>query len=219
MADGVEDWDRLGMRLAYDCAVYDQEGCFSLQEILVQGDPQPLVESLSRWLGTYGEAIPRRMLTPDAAAHIQRARMDALADGWQVRESEGSSDWTIVVTDGPRRIDDHPLCRFVYIHPIESPSDALPLMDRNLQTVGVEPWPPTPEVADLLTGGGADRLVQPGRMTRFRPGFIHDGFHPLRRMVRWSTIERGLDYRYRFMSRSAEEDEDLIYRQHVRIPH
>jgi hypothetical protein len=54
-------------------------------------------------------------------------------------------------------------------------------------------------------------------MARFRPGFIHDGFHPMRRMVRWVSVERSLDHKYRFMTVSLEEDEERIYHRGIRI--
>jgi hypothetical protein len=53
-------------------------------------------------------------------------------------------------------------------------------------------------------------------MTRFRSGFIHDGFYPMRRMVRLASIERGRDFKYRFMTMTKEEDERAVYLHDVR---
>ena len=123
------------------------------------------------------------------------------------------------MTASSGRIEQHPLGRFIYVHPISSVEQALASIDRNVQTVSVAPWERVWEVADRLTLAGADRIVQVGRTGRMRPGFIHDGFHPMQRMVRWATIERSLDYKFRFMKTSAREDEDNVYRKGSRIPH
>jgi long-chain-fatty-acyl-CoA reductase len=214
--DGVGDLDRLAVKLAYDTVSYDQEGCFSMQEAFVECDTQPLVEALSRALTGYAERFQARERSLDVDALIQRTRLEASAEGWEVVAPEGT-DWTIVVTDAPTHIHEHPLNRVLYIHPISGLADVLPFVDRDVQTVAIAPWERLWEAADELTGAGADRIVQVGRMARFRPGFIHDGFHPMRRMVRWVSVERGLEHKYRFMTASPEEDEQRIYYDGIRM--
>jgi long-chain-fatty-acyl-CoA reductase len=207
---GVEDWQRTGFKAAYDIAAYDQEGCFSLQEVYVSDeDVDPFVCALEEALNTYQQRFPRRPLTVDAEAHIHRARLEAEADGFRVLASE-ETHWTIVVTDGPTALEEHPLGRFVYVHPFSAIEEVTRLIDRDVQTVAVEPWSDVWTIADSLALSGADRIVPLGRMARFRPGFIHDGFHPMRRMVRWVALERGLEQKYRFMTHSPAEDEERI---------
>lgn len=208
--DGVTDWDRVGMWLGLDVVTYNQEGCFSTQEVYVEGDPQPLADALSTWLARYAVSSPPGLVNGDKQAHVQRARMDAMAEGWEVRRPE-NTDWTVVVTDGPAPISEHPLMRLVYVHPIKSVRDVLPYINRDVQTVTLEPLHRAWEVADALTGAGADRVVPMGRTARMRSGFVHDGFHPLRRMVRWSTIERGIEYKYRYW-RATPQDEERTFR-------
>ena len=58
---------------------------------------------------------------------------------------------------------------------------------------------------------GADRIVPIGRHSKLRPGFIHDGFHPLRRMVRWVAVERPMSYKYQFTAASVSELEWNLY--------
>jgi len=204
---GIDDWDRVGLWVGLDVIAYNQEGCFSTQEAFVVGDGRPFAESLATWLARYERSVPMGATTVDADAHVQRARLDAKAMGWEVMAPDGT-DWTVVLTDGPCRIDEHPLRRFLYVHPVESFTDVLPFIDENVQTVSVEPlqdaqW----DIADELTSRGADRIVAIGRTARMRPGFIHDGFRPMSRMVRWSAVERGTDYKYRFSYRSVQEVE------------
>lgn len=212
---GVTDWERLAVKMAYDLVSYDQEGCFSMQEAFVESGVETLVDALSQAMVGYSERFPRRAVAPDVEALVQRARMEAMAEGWDVVGPD-TTEWTIIVTDGPVQLPDHPLNRVLYLHPVESVTDVLPLIDRNVQTVAVDPWERVWEFADAVTAAGAVRIVQVGRMSRLRPGFIHDGFHPLRRMVRWVALERGLEQKYRFMTHSPEEDERRIYFEGIR---
>lgn len=206
------DWDRAGMRIAYDIVSYNQEGCFSTQEVFVEHAADRLVEPLIKWLRTYASAIPQTVRTVDDQAHVQRARLEAQACGWQVY-SPDNTDWTVIVTDGPAAIPEHPLGRVIYVHPFRDIEEACANVDAHVQTVSVEPFEQVWRVADRFGLAGASRFVQIGRHTRVRPGFSQDGFHPMRRMVRWVTIERGLEYKYRFMRASADEDEKRIYQQ------
>src|SRR5712691_2768232 len=206
----TDDVDRLAVKLAFDIAVYDQEACFSSQEIFVHRGVPRVASALADALARFEDVVPRRALTPDVEAHIQRARLEAVAEGWEVFAPAGT-DWTVVVTDGPAPLPEHPLARFVYVHPIRHVDEALATVDRNVQTVSFEPWSRLWEVADPLTAEGADRIVQVGRMSRFRPGFVHDGFHPMRKMVRWVTVERPIALKYRYTDVSPEEYDRKLY--------
>lgn len=215
--DGASAADRLALKLAYDVVSYDQEGCFSLQEVYADAACAGEVASqLARWLPFYERVLPRRSLSDDAAAHIQRARLEAVAEGWDVLAPEDTT-WTVVVSDGHARIDEHPLARFLYVHPIEDPENAIATIDRNVQTVSLEPWARVEGLRDRITAAGADRIVPIGRMTRFRPGFIHDGFYPMRQMVRWVSVERDIRHKYRFTDVSPDEYDERLYGRIVRI--
>ncbi len=216
VSDGLADYARTATKMMYDIVSYSQEGCFSLQEtFFVGGDPEPLVEALKQALEGAADRFPRQFCGPDAEAHVQRARLEAEALGWEVHAPKGT-DWTIIVTGGPCQIENHPLSRTLYIHPMNHWCELVPLIDRNVQTIALDPWDQLWDVADALSGAGADRIVQVGHMARFRSGFIHDGIRPMLRMVRLVSIERGRDYKYRFMTMTEEEDERAVYFDGVR---
>jgi long-chain-fatty-acyl-CoA reductase len=202
----IDDLDDLTRRLALDVVMYDQEACFSCQEIFCAADCATLAEALANALAGFERVISRRSLELDQHVHIQRARIEAMTNGWSVLSSD-RTEWTVIVTGGPEEIPEHPLARCVYIHPISGIDDVLPLVDNYVQTVSVAPWEEGMAVGDRLTEAGADRIVPPGRMGRFRPGLSHDGFHPMRRMVRWAALERDGSFKYRFASKESEEAE------------
>jgi long-chain-fatty-acyl-CoA reductase len=204
--EGVEDGEDLVRRLALDIVMYDQEACFSCQEVYCAADPVALAQDLGRVLERFERVTARRELDLDQHAHIQRARIEAMANGWRVSGSE-RTEWTVIVTDGAQELPEHPLGRCVYIHPIKDVEDVVALVDNYVQTVSVAPWSRAMEIGDKLTAVGADRIVPPGRMGRFRPGLSHDGFHPMRRMVRWSALERDGSFKYHFASGESAEAE------------
>lgn len=189
---GVKDWDNVGLLMAYDVINYDQEACFSTQEAYIIGDPRPLAESLAKWLEQYAKNVPPTERTSDAHAHVQQFRMEAMAEGWEVLAPSGT-EWTIVITDGPMELAQHPLTRTIYLHPCTDVSQVLAMVDDNVQGVTVEPFEKVWEVAELLTSRGADRIIPIGHTGWPTEGFIHDGFHPMHRMVRWSAVERRAD--------------------------
>ena len=207
---GCADRDAVAMKVAFDVAAYDQEACFSVQEVYVEGDAAQFAHALGRWLERYEQIVPRRRLSTDGDAHVQRARLEASAEGWDVIAPQMTS-WTVVVTGGPAPVEEHPLARCVYVHPIAGVADAIETIDRDVQTVSFAPWERLWEVADEITAAGADRIVQAGRMTRFRPGFTHDAMHPMRRMVRWVTVEREIDFKYRFTDVDPEVYDERLY--------
>lgn len=187
--EGVKDWDRAALFLGYDIINYNQEACFSTQEAYVVGDPKPLAASLAKWLEQYGKNVACSQRTRDNDAHIQQFRMEARAEGWQVI-APASTDWTIIITNGPTALAQHPLGRTIYLHPCRDASEAVRTVDEDVQGVTVEPFDRVWEVAEELTRRGADRVIPIGHTGWPTEGFIHDGFHPMRRMVRWSTVER-----------------------------
>lgn len=213
--DSSTDADRVATKMTFDIMSYEQEGCFSMQETFVVGDPGPLVAALTRALEGASTKFARQRENPDVDAHVQRSRLEAEADGWTVHSAAGT-DWTVIVTDGPCQIESHPLSRTIYVHPMQNWQEILPLVDRNVQTVALAPWDQLWDVADELSAAGADRIVQIGHMARFRSGFIHDGFYPMQRMVRLAAVERGRDFKYRFMTMTEEEDEQAVYFQNLR---
>lgn len=211
IVDGAAaDLDDAALRLGFDVTIYDQEACFSAQEAFVLGDAARFGAALATWLRRYEQVLPRRRLTVDGEAHVQRCRREAEAEGWTVHAPR-TTEWTVVVTDGPVRLDAHPGGRFVYVHPIARLEQVVPMIDRGVQTVAVAPTELSPAHMDLLCRAGADRIVNVGRMTRFRPGLSHDGMYPMARMVRWVTRERDVSYKYRFMDEDPAAYDERLY--------
>jgi long-chain-fatty-acyl-CoA reductase len=204
------DYEYAAMKAAYDISLYDQEACFSPQETFFEGDPEVYVNALSVWLEKSLARLPKGPPSVDEKARISRARSEAKFRGWRVYAPEHTG-WTIIVTDRPTVVDDHPLARTVYVHPVQDLSEAIPFVNKDTQTVAVHPPERAMELADELVRRGAARITEVGRVGRPRPGFAHDGMFPMSRLVRWVTVERGIGFKYKFWALSREEDDRLFY--------
>ena len=202
-----EDLDRAAMWIAFDTINYNQEACFSNQEVFCIGPTAELRDRLADWLERFSRIAAPAFRDPDADAHVLRARLEAQAFGWDVR-SPDAADWTVIETDEPCRVEDHPLGRTVFVHPCRSMDDVLGLIDDNVQGVALEPFSLARDWADAISALGACRLIPVGRSCRMREGFIHDGFHPMRRMIRWSAIERHDAGAARFRNRPSCQSDD-----------
>ena len=204
------DYEYAAMKAAYDISIYEQEACFSPQETFFEGDPASYVEALQVWLNKNLTRIPKAPLTEDEKARVTRARSEAKFRGWQVYAPTHCS-WTIIVTDRPCVIDDHPLSRTIYIHPVKDLREAFPFINKDTQTAAVHPPERAMKLADELVRRGVARITEVGRVGRPRPGFVHDGMFPMERLIRWVTVERGINFKYKFWALSPEEDDRLFY--------
>jgi long-chain-fatty-acyl-CoA reductase len=211
VAPSEEDLDDIAMRAAYDASVYDQEACFSAQRIFLEGPVQTFVDRLGDWMGKLLSRLPAAHASLDKQAHVTRARQEARFEGWDVIHSPGS-EWTIVVCPAETSLtEEHPLGRTLFVHPVESLRDAIRYVTRDVQTVGVSPWKRGFELASELTRAGALRITEIGLASRPRPGFVHDGMHPLRRMVNYVCVERGLDYKGKFRGSDRENFKRAVF--------
>jgi long-chain-fatty-acyl-CoA reductase len=190
------DLEQAALRIAHDVSVYDQEACFSPQHIFVIGDPGLLLAPLARRLEEQARLFPPARRTPDVASHVMRTRLEARFRGWSV--DEGGERWTIVVADNPCSPVEHPLSRTIFVHPVSSLADILPMVDDETQTVTVLPYHRALEVAEALCPRGAARVCDGGLVAHPRQGFTHDGGYPLQQFVRLAHVDAPMDYVYKY---------------------
>jgi long-chain-fatty-acyl-CoA reductase len=207
--DGL-DYESAAMKAAYDISLYDQVACFSPQETFFEGNPEEYAKALGVWLEKSLVRLPKPPASEDEKARITRARAEAKFRGWKLYAPDHTG-WTIIVTDGPCVIDDHPLARTIYIHPVHDLLEALPFIDKDTQTAAVYPPERGLELADEFVRRGVARITEVGRVGRPRPGFAHDGMFPMSRLIRWVTVERGIGFKYKFWALTKEEDDRLFY--------
>ena len=206
----TSDYEYVAMKAAYDISIYDQEACFSPQETYFEGDPGQYIRHLQVWLDKSLRRIPKGPISEDMKAHINLVRSEAKFRGWQVY-APNHLGWTIIVTDKPCVIENHPLSRTIYIHPVQNLCEAFLFITKDTQTAAVHPPERAKELADGLVERGVARIAEVGRAGRPRPGFTHDGIHPMERLIRWVTIERGIRFKYKYWGLPPEDDDRLFY--------
>ncbi len=169
--------------LAHDVAIYDQQACFSVRRVFVVGPVEPFLAQLRTFMDKHTELLPPGQLTLDHAARIHLARrLDAFLGG----EVEGGADlaWTIVTCPPPESVEDHPLGRVLYVHPVESLREAYRFAGPTLQTVAASPWSLLADHREELARRGVSRFVGLGLVHIFRIGGTHDGVNSLQGLVR-----------------------------------
>jgi long-chain-fatty-acyl-CoA reductase len=188
------DSPRVGVDVAHDVAMYNQEACFSPQVVFVEGDDDAFVERLEAGLRLYERLLPKMNRSIDVHAHVSRSRLEAHYNGNRVVASDAGTEWTIVKIADLTEINEHPLSRTIYVKPVESLAECVEFVDENTQTVTISPWERNAEIRDLVTLRGATKITDVGLVETSRVGTTHDGMFPMHRLVRWVCVERGRDY-------------------------
>ena len=187
--------------LALDMALWDQLGCLSPSAAFVVGPgaedaSAEFSASLARALAAVQQTLPRGEVSLEAAAAIRGEREEARmrGAGVQVHASKGT-EWT-VISEADARWRPAPLHRFIRIHPLtrlEELGDALGPVVRNLSSVALAGFDPGQEtsaqVTRALTGLGAARICQVGRLQAPPIGWRHDGRPLLLPLARFTALE------------------------------
>jgi long-chain-fatty-acyl-CoA reductase len=181
------DLDRAARGLAHDVSMYDQRACFSVQHVFVEPPLEAFVDRLAHALALYQDILPRGLHDFDDRAGVSLSLAEAAVLGADVRRGPGAA-WAIV-TDAEPTIDEHPLGRTIYVHPIRSTREVAAFVTPSIQTIAVAPWRVAGEIREACARRGASRFVELGMNNVFRTGGTHDGMYPMQRLVRIVSTE------------------------------
>jgi long-chain-fatty-acyl-CoA reductase len=181
------DRKKCARALAHDVCVYDQQACFSVQEVFVEEPHEDFLDELKLALDLYATLVPKGYHTFDQQAAWSISALEASFAGAAVQAS-AEQHWSIVVGE-PGAADTHPLGRFLYVHPVKSLREVARNVGPEVQTVAVAPWSLVHVLRDAVVCAGAARMVELGMSNVFRIGGAHDGIRPLQRLVRFGTVE------------------------------
>lgn len=189
---------KVAIDLAHDASIYNQEACFSPQIAFVEGDHEAFVQNLIEAFTTYQRLLPKGHTSIDDHAHVWRARLEARYGGGRVLQSDGT-EWTVIVLSDPSEIHEHPLSRCMYVVPVVALENALSYVTPDTQTVVLSPWSRQADLREQLTLRGAAKITEIGLAEWQRIGAPHDLIFPLHGLVRWVSVERGLEYTGKFI--------------------
>ncbi|MBI4518273.1 MAG: hypothetical protein HY699_20935 [Deltaproteobacteria bacterium] len=181
-----QEAEAIAARLAYDVAVWDQQGCLSPQLVYVERGGALGVErfaaELCRQLELAAIELPPRQLSVEDAAGVLRFRQEA---EWRavrgeevlVLVSPGGTGGTVVYDAKPAFVPT-PLNRTVWVKPVDTLAELPPLLAPArpyLEAAGLAAPPARQaDLSALLTRAGVHRLCPLGEMQRpdltWRPG-------------------------------------------------
>ncbi|RCX11149.1 long-chain-fatty-acyl-CoA reductase [Anaerobacterium chartisolvens] len=200
------NFDKAAIRMAHDLCVYDQEACLSPQRLFIIGDYKAYLPVLEKWLNWQSECLRRGVSNKDVESHIYRIRMEAKFRKWQM--TEGEDQWRIIVCD-PLEVNEHPLGRTLFVHPVKSESEILPFIDDETQCISVYPYEENLErLGDIFCAKGASKICETGMSFYPREGWSHDAMYPLHYFVRLCYIDCDSKYEYKY---DTDEESVLLY--------
>ncbi|WP_435627778.1 acyl-CoA reductase [Candidatus Ferrigenium straubiae] len=161
------------LRLARDVWQFDQMACSSPQVLFVErnrnDDLSPLLDAMSKAFNEENSAHPRLDIDASLTSAIVRARASTLLDDVNNRAIfPETPDWTILVHGSPS-FPEPVQGRTLHIVPVEDLRMIAPLLDGNVQTLGLGMTNPQLEaaLAELAGRQGVDRIVRLGSMHVF----------------------------------------------------
>jgi hypothetical protein len=197
----LTDAQPLARRVAYDVALFDQQGCLSPQLLYVEAggavSPQQFAALLAAELAAWQTTLPRGRVSAEASTAIRRARDEA---EWQalagkdvvLYASAAGTDWTVIYDADPTFLPS-PLFRTIRVKAVPSLlqlSDILTPWRSYLEAVGVALTPERlPIVTELLGKAGVSRICPLGAMQTPPLSWRHGGRPRLADLVRWAEQE------------------------------
>lgn len=181
---------KLARRVTVDVSVFDQAGCASPHNLYIERggviSPERFCELLAETFPKTEVQIPKPTVPPEQLAQIHSIRgvYDFKGKVW----GSPSLSWTVLLSDEPKCELAKPVySRTLMVHAVDDISEALPLIEDYIQTIGIEaPVDRAIAFAEKATARGVARLPKIGRMLNFEMPW--DGVFLLERLVRWNTL-------------------------------
>lgn len=217
IVDDPQDIVAAATGVAHDVCFYDQQACFSTQNVYYIGDSlNQFIDELEKQLDNYAKILPKGIQNFDDKAAFTLTEKECLFAGYTV--SKGDNQNWLVIQSPADAFGNQPLGRCVYVHQVSGINDILPYINKHTtQTVAISPWKSSFKYRDQLALNGAERIVESGLNNLFRVGGAHDGMRPLQHLVKFVSQERPCDYQTKDVAVDIEqtlyleEDKFLVF--------
>lgn len=203
--------------LAHDVCFYDQQACFSTQNVYYMGDSIDLFATeLEKQFIRYEKILPKAIPNFDEQAAFTLTEKESLFAGYNIKK--GINQTWMIIQSPSNSFGTQPLGRCIYLHKVSGIADILPHIIKNeTQTVTIYPWKASFKYRDILISHGAERIIESGMNNLFRSGGAHDGMCPLQHLVKYVSHERPSNYTSKDVAveidqtRYLEEDKFLVF--------
>ncbi|KEY91256.1 acyl-CoA reductase luxC [Candidatus Photodesmus blepharus] len=215
--DDPRDLEAAASGVAHDVCFYDQQACFSTQNVYFVGENFcEFKKKLQSKLSLYANILPKAEQNFDSKVAFSLMEKECLFAGYVVDVGENQS-WMMVESPAGL-LKNQPLGRCVYVHHVSDVRDAYSYVRKYMtQTVSIYPWESSFKYRDELASCGAERIVESGMNNIFRVGGAHDTMRPLQRLVRFVSQERPFNFTTKDVAveieqtRFLEEDKFLVF--------
>lgn len=185
--DSESEVKKLARRVSVDISVFDQTGCASPHNLFIERgghiSPERFMEILGNAMQRIEVQIPKPPVSTEQISQIHSIR--GVYDFKGIVEGSSTMSWSLLM-DKNVELCNPVYSRVLFIHEVDSIFDSLPLIDKNVQTIGIDaPEDKALKFALRATRLGVARCPVMGRMLNFEMPW--DGLFLFERLVRWST--------------------------------
>ena len=177
--------DDAAERAAIDVSLFNQDACAASRYVYAEGDTDQIDRFCERLL----EKLHReRGLSSAVAAPLSneiRDEVEVLKTLEPIYRVWGdySGAGLVVRSDDP--VDFYPTSKTVNVVAVPALEEAVRYANVATQTVGIYPPHRAAGLRDALASMGVQRIVALGEIAHAVEGLPHDGFYPIRRVMRW----------------------------------
>ena len=184
-------------KCAKDIVMWEQRACSSPQVIYVEDSiAGKFLEALPGYLEKANNDYPQGEITFDEKVEILKAReMGRIMEAEEkavIHNSPRSMRWTVIFEESPD-FKISPLNRTIYVKPFRSWADITAQLIKikdYLQSVGLLATDAQIKIfSQALARIGVSRITSIGSLWSGKPGAPHDFDFPLRRLIKWVSIE------------------------------
>jgi hypothetical protein len=177
--------DDAAERAAIDVSLFNQDACAASRYVYAEGDIDDVDRFSEKLLG---QLVRERPLSSAVAAPLSnelRDEVGVLKTLEPIYRVWGDFSGAGLVVRSEDPVDFYPVSKTVNVVAVESLEDAVRYTNVATQTVGIFPPQRAAALRDALASMGVQRVVTLGEVAQSVEGLPHDGFYPIRRMMRW----------------------------------
>lgn len=185
-----ENLRRYLRNLATDSVLFEQSACSSPHTLFIEADWERVLkigDLLKEEFQRLSRVMPKTEIQMGTAAAIINKRAEYALSEDKTVIAPKENDWTILV-DRSLQLEEPIQSRTIFLKPVNSVLDTIPLITRNVQTVGngILNGEKSREFAKGAMCRGVARVVPPGQMHIYDSPW--DGILLMSRLVNWDSL-------------------------------
>lgn len=170
---------------ATDVSLFNQDACAASRYVYVEGDGEQIDRFCERLLDKLRQERPLSSAVAAPLPNATRDEVEMLKTLEPIYRVWGdySGAGLVVRSDDP--VDFYPTSKTVNVVVVPSLAEAVSYANVATQTVGIYPASRAGALRNDLASMGVQRVVALGQVAQAVEGLPHDGFYPIRRVMRW----------------------------------